>query len=173
VPVDKHTLLSTKHANIFALGDASDIPASKAGSVAHFACEVFVGNFLQHVQGQAMTGSFDGHANCFVESGDQRALLIDFNYDTEPLPGKYPLPVVGPILFHQNALVYASWALVVLIAFYLGRTRPGLNVRAVGENPGDPTQLGPVMAKLMAEARLNSDLFGEDVEGPGRPSHDI
>ena len=97
VPVDKHTLLSTKHANIFALGDASDIPASKAGSVAHFACEVFVGNFLQHVQGQAMTGSFDGHANCFVESGDQRALLIDFNYDTEPLPGKYPLPVVGPL----------------------------------------------------------------------------
>ena len=97
VPVDKHTLLSTKYPNIFALGDASDIPASKAGSVAHFACEVFVGNFLQHVQGQAMTGSFDGHANCFVESGDQRALLIDFNYDTEPLPGKYPLPVVGPL----------------------------------------------------------------------------
>jgi sulfide:quinone oxidoreductase len=97
VPVDKHTLLSTTHPNIFALGDASDIPASKAGSVAHFACEVFVGNFLQHVQGQAMTGSFDGHANCFVESGDQRALLIDFNYDTEPLPGKYPLPVVGPL----------------------------------------------------------------------------
>jgi sulfide:quinone oxidoreductase len=97
VPVDKHTLLSTRYANIFALGDASDIPASKAGSVAHFACEVFVENFLQHVHGQAMTGSFDGHANCFVESGDQRALLIDFNYDTEPLPGRYPLPLVGPL----------------------------------------------------------------------------
>jgi sulfide:quinone oxidoreductase len=97
VPVDKHTLLSTKYPNIFALGDASDIPASKAGSVAHFACEVFVENFLQHVDGHPMTGSFDGHANCFVESGDDRALLIDFNYDTEPLPGKYPLPVVGPL----------------------------------------------------------------------------
>jgi sulfide:quinone oxidoreductase len=97
VPVDKHTLLSTKYSNIFALGDASDIPASKAGSVAHFACEVFVENFLQHVNGLAMTGSFDGHANCFVESGDQQALLIDFNYDTEPLPGKYPLPLVGPL----------------------------------------------------------------------------
>ena len=97
VPVDKHTLLSTKYSNIFALGDASDIPASKAGSVAHFACEVFVENFLQHVEGLAMTGSFDGHANCFVESGDDRALLIDFNYDTEPLPGKYPLPLVGPL----------------------------------------------------------------------------
>ena len=97
VPVDKHTLLSTRYANIFALGDASDIPASKAGSVAHFACEVFVENFLQHVNGHAMTGTFDGHANCFVESGDQRALLIDFNYETEPLPGKYPLPLVGPL----------------------------------------------------------------------------
>jgi sulfide:quinone oxidoreductase len=97
VPVDKHTLLSTGDPHIFALGDSSDIPASKAGSVAHFACEVFVENFLQHVNGEAMTGSFDGHANCFVESGGERALLIDFNYDTEPLPGRYPLPVVGPL----------------------------------------------------------------------------
>ena len=97
VPVDKHTLLSTTHDNIFAVGDASDIPASKAGSVAHFAVEVFVDNFLQHVAGHPMTGSFDGHANCFVESGDGRALLLDFNYDTEPLPGKYPLPHIGPL----------------------------------------------------------------------------
>jgi sulfide:quinone oxidoreductase len=97
VPVDKHTLLSTAYDTIFAVGDASDIPASKAGSVAHFAVEIFVDNFLQHVDGLPMTGSFDGHANCFVESGDDKALLIDFNYDTEPLPGRYPLPVVGPL----------------------------------------------------------------------------
>ena len=56
--------------------------------------------------------------------------------------GLADLPVVGPILFHQNALVYASWALVVLIAFYLGRTRPGLNVRAVGENPAAADAMG-------------------------------
>ena len=97
VPVDKHTLLSTAYDNIFAVGDASNIPASKAGSVAHFAVEVFVGNFLEHAAGLPMTGSFDGHANCFVESGDDKALLIDFNYDTEPLPGKYPIPGVGPL----------------------------------------------------------------------------
>ena len=97
VRVDPHTLLSVAHDNVFAIGDASDIPTSKAGSAAHFAVEVFVGNFLEHVQGRAMTGSFDGHANCFVESGDDKALLIDFNYDTEPLPGKYPLPYVGPL----------------------------------------------------------------------------
>jgi len=97
VPVDKHTLLSTAYDTIFAVGDASNIPASKAGSVAHFAVEVFVGNFLEHVAGLPMTGSFDGHANCFVESGDGKALLIDFNYETEPLPGKYPIPGVGPL----------------------------------------------------------------------------
>ena len=97
VPVDKHTHLSTAYDNIFAIGDASDIPASKAGSVAHFSVEIFVENFQQHVRGLPMTHAFDGHANCFVESGDDKALLIDFNYDTEPLPGKYPFPRVGPM----------------------------------------------------------------------------
>ena len=115
VPVDKHTLQSTGHPNVFAVGDASDIPASKAGSVAHFSVEVFVENFLQHVAGLPMTGSFDGHANCFVESGDDKALLIDFNYDTQPLPGKYPLPFVGPMsllketrLNHLGKLAFRS-----------------------------------------------------------------
>jgi len=97
VPVDKHTLQSKTHPNLFAVGDASDIPASKAGSVAHFAVEVFTDNFLQLIAGKSMTGSFDGHANCFIESGDGKGLLIDFNYDTEPLTGTYPLPKVGPM----------------------------------------------------------------------------
>ncbi|MHB1474406.1 MAG: type III sulfide quinone reductase, selenoprotein subtype [Dermatophilaceae bacterium] len=97
VPVDKHTLQSTAHANIFAVGDASDIPASKAGSVAHFSVDVFTENFLELIAGKPMTGSFDGHANCFIESGNGKGLLIDFNYDTEPLTGKYPLPLVGPM----------------------------------------------------------------------------
>jgi sulfide:quinone oxidoreductase len=96
VPVDPHTLLSKEYDNIFALGDASDIPASKAGSVAHFAIDLFEKNFLEHIQGLPMTEAFDGHANCFIESGHGKGLLIDFNYDTEPLPGKYPLPGIGP-----------------------------------------------------------------------------
>jgi sulfide:quinone oxidoreductase len=97
VRVDRHTLLSKEKDDIFAVGDASDIPASKAGSVAHFAVEIFVDNFLEHIAGRPMTSSFDGHANCFVESGDDKALLIDFNYDVEPLPGKYPVPGIGPL----------------------------------------------------------------------------
>lgn len=97
VPVDKHTLQSKTYPNIFAVGDASDIPASKAGSVAHFSVEIFVDNFCQLIAGKPMTGSFDGHANCFIESGNGKGMLIDFNYDTEPLPGKYPLPLLGPM----------------------------------------------------------------------------
>ncbi len=97
VPVDKHTLLSAARENIFAVGDASNIPTSKAGSVAHFSVEVFTDNFVEHVAGKSMTGSFDGHANCFIESGDKKAMLIDFNYDTEPLTGTYPVPYAGPL----------------------------------------------------------------------------
>jgi sulfide:quinone oxidoreductase len=96
VPVDKQTLQSKQYRNIFAVGDASDIPTSKAGSVAHFAAEIFVENFLDLVAGRPMTRTFDGHANCFVESGHGKGLLIDFNYDTEPLPGRYPVPHIGP-----------------------------------------------------------------------------
>ncbi len=96
VSVDHETCLSKKKDNIFAVGDAADLPTSKAGSVAHFAIEIFTENFLQHVEGQEMTHRFDGHANCFVESGGGKGMLIDFNYETQPLPGKYPIPGLGP-----------------------------------------------------------------------------
>jgi sulfide:quinone oxidoreductase len=103
VPVDKHTLLAKGYDNVFAIGDANNIPTSKAGSVAHFSVEVFADNFCQHISGQPMAGSFDGHANCFIESGDGKGLLIDFNYDTQPLAGSYPLPGVGPFgLLKEN-----------------------------------------------------------------------
>ncbi|KQR16082.1 NAD(P)/FAD-dependent oxidoreductase [Cellulomonas sp. Leaf334] len=97
VPVDRHTLQSTADPRIFAIGDASDIPTSKAGSVAHFSADVLVDNLVDLTSGRELTHSFDGHATCFVESGDGKALLLDFNYDTEPLPGTYPVPFVGPL----------------------------------------------------------------------------
>ena len=97
VPVDKFTQLSNKYDNVFALGDANNIPASKAGSVAHFEVDIFIENFMEHIQGKEMTHRFDGHANCFIETGGGKAMLIDFNYNVEPLPGKYPYPIVGPM----------------------------------------------------------------------------
>jgi sulfide:quinone oxidoreductase len=97
VAVDKHTFVSPRYPEIFALGDAAALPTSKAGSVAHFAVECFAENFVHYVEGLEMPHKFDGHANCFIESGFGKALLIDFNYDVEPLPGHYPLPGVGPL----------------------------------------------------------------------------
>ncbi len=96
LPVDKETMLSTGYDNIFGLGDAADLPTSKAGSVAHFAVEMFADNFVKHIKGEKMETLFDGHANCFIECGKGKASMIDFNYDVEPLPGKYPVPKLGP-----------------------------------------------------------------------------
>jgi sulfide:quinone oxidoreductase len=103
IPVDKHTFLLSQHPNIFVLGDAAAVPTSKAGSVAHFAVDCFADNFLRHVDGLEMLPTFDGHANCFIESGFGKGLLIDFNYDVEPLPGRYPLPGVGPFTLLQES----------------------------------------------------------------------
>ena len=96
VATNRHTLQSKQHQNIFVIGDATDLPSSKAGSVAHFQSEVLVENIVHYVNGEPLESQFDGHANCFVESGYGKAFLLDFNYDLEPVPGKYPLPFVGP-----------------------------------------------------------------------------
>ncbi len=96
VPVNKNTFLSDKFDNIFVLGDASNIPTSKAGSVIHYSVDLFGENFLRRVAGEELLPSFDGHANCFIESGFGKGLLLDFNYNQEPLPGRFPLPGVGP-----------------------------------------------------------------------------
>ena len=103
VPVDKHNFLSPRFDNIFVLGDAANLPTSKAGSVAHFEAEIFTENFLRYVDGLEMTAKFDGHSNCYIESGFGKGFLIDFNYDVEPLPGKYPLPGIGPFSLLQES----------------------------------------------------------------------
>jgi sulfide:quinone oxidoreductase len=102
IPTDPHTLKSKKYDNVFVIGDATDLPSSKAGSVAHFQADILYENILRAIDGRKLVGGFDGHANCFIESGFGKGLLIDFNYDVEPLPGKYPLPGVGPFSLLQE-----------------------------------------------------------------------
>ena len=97
VPTHKHTLQSKANRNIFVIGDASDIPASKAGSVAHFEAEILTENILRFINNEPLKEEFDGHANCFVETGHGKALLIDFNYTHEPVEGTFPFPGVGPL----------------------------------------------------------------------------
>jgi sulfide:quinone oxidoreductase len=97
VPTNKATLQSVAHQNIFVLGDASNIPASKAGSVAHFEAEILTDNILRYVKGEPLKEEFDGHANCFIETGNGKALLIDFNYTHEPVEGTFPFEGIGPL----------------------------------------------------------------------------
>jgi sulfide:quinone oxidoreductase len=104
-PTDPRTLVARNHERIFALGDATDCPTSKAGSVAHFQAEVLTENIRRVIAGRAPLPEFDGHANCFIETGHEKALLIDFNYETEPLPGRFPLPGIGPFTLLEESHV--------------------------------------------------------------------
>jgi len=105
VPTNKATLQSIAHENIFVIGDASNIPASKAGSVAHFEAEILTENIIRYANGEPLKEEFDGHANCFIETGDGKALLIDFNYTHEPVEGTFPFPGVGPLRLLKESRV--------------------------------------------------------------------
>ncbi len=105
VPTDKETLSADGLDDVFVIGDASNIPASKAGSVVHFESEILFENVMEHIERRPPRARFDGHANCFIESGFGKGMLIDFNYETEPLPGAFPLPGVGPFtLLRESSL---------------------------------------------------------------------
>ncbi|HVX42702.1 MAG TPA: FAD/NAD(P)-binding oxidoreductase [Mycobacteriales bacterium] len=131
VPTDPHTLQSRARPNIFVIGDASDLPASKAGSVAHFAGEVLVRNIGRFLDDQPLASDFDGHTNCFIESGDRKAMLIDFNYDTEPLPGRYPGRVGLPLLKESRLNHLGKRFFEYLYWHFLlpGRDLPGVTAR--------------------------------------------
>ena len=117
VPTDRHTLRAKEWENIFVIGDATDLPSSKAGSVAHFEGDILFENFMAVVEGREPEASFDGHANCFIETGNGKGLLIDFNYDTEPLPGKFPIPGIGPFtLLEESAMNH--WGKMMFRWFY-------------------------------------------------------
>jgi sulfide:quinone oxidoreductase len=96
VYADKYTLQSARYKNIFVIGDAGNFPTSKAGSVVHFQSEILTENLLCYIEERPFTGKFDGHSNCYIETGHGKGALIDFNYDTEPLPGYFPFPGIGP-----------------------------------------------------------------------------
>ncbi len=103
VPTDKTTLQAAAAPNVFALGDATDLPISKAGSVTHFEAATLVENVARHLRGDELEAGYDGHANCFVETGFGKALMIDFNYETEPLPGMFPTALGLPLLRESRA----------------------------------------------------------------------
>jgi sulfide:quinone oxidoreductase len=128
VPTDKHTLQATVKPNVFALGDATDLPTSKAGSVTHFEAEILSENVARYFDGEELSAAYDGHANCFVETGFHKALLIDFNYDTEPLPGHFPTAFGLPLLRESrlNHVGKLAFQWIYWHALLPGREIPGI-----------------------------------------------
>ena len=141
VPTDEHTLQSKAAPDIFVIGDAANVPASKAGSVTHFEGDVLVENVRRFLEGEPLDASYDGHANCFIETGFGKALLIDFNYDTEPVGGHFPGPVGMPLLKesrlnHLGKLMF-QW-------FYWHALLPGRDLLAAcGHGGADARDFAP------------------------------
>ena len=132
VPTNPRTLQSLAQPNVFALGDATNVPTSKAGSVTHFEGEILTRNVRRYLVGERLDASYDGHANCFVETGFDKALLIDFNYDTEPLPGRFPF-ALGPLpLLQESRLNHLGKLMFQWMYWHLllpGRDIPGISAR--------------------------------------------
>ncbi len=148
VPADPATLQAKAAPDIFVVGDAANVPASKAGSVTHFEGEVLVENVRRYLAGEPLDASYDGHANCFIETGFHKALLIDFNYETEPLPGHFPTPVGLPLLKesrlnHLGKLMFQWFYWHSLLP---GRDIPGIksDMPTAGKSMPRPTMSGPI-----------------------------
>jgi sulfide:quinone oxidoreductase len=131
VRTDIHTLQADAAPNIFVIGDAAGLPTSKAGSVTHFEAEVLVENIRRFLANEPLDASYDGHANCFIETGFHKAILVDFNYDMEPVPGHFPMGVGLPLLkeSHLNHLgkLMFEW-------FYWHTLLPGHSIPGIGSD---------------------------------------
>lgn len=133
ISTNKKTLQTTSYKNVFAIGDATNIPASKAGSVAHFEAETLTDNILLFINGKPLKHEFDGHANCFIETGNNKALLIDFNYEQEPVEGAFPLPTIGPLKLLKES-VLNHWGKLAFRWVYWNMLLKGISIPFVERN---------------------------------------
>lgn len=108
VRTDPHTLQAEVKPNVFAIGDATDCPTDKVGSAAQHQARVLEENVLRYLRGDTLEPGFDGHASTLVETGHDKALLIDFNYSTEPLPGRFPFAWGPAPLLKESVLNHIS-----------------------------------------------------------------
>jgi len=133
VPTHPNTLQSQAHENIFVIGDATNVPASKAGSVAHFEAETLTDNILLYINNQPLKEEFDGHANCFIETGNNKALLIDFNYKQEPVEGTFPFAGIGPLKLLKES-IFNHWGKLAFRWIYWNMLLKGIAIPFVSRN---------------------------------------
>ena len=133
VPTHPNTLQSKEHQNIFVIGDATNVPASKAGSVAHFEAETLTDNILLFINNKPLKEEFDGHANCFIETGHNKALLIDFNYEQEPVEGTFPFAGIGPLKLLKES-IFNHWGKLAFRWIYWNMLLKGIAIPFVSRN---------------------------------------
>jgi len=133
VPTHHNTLQSLENENVFVIGDATNVPASKAGSVAHFQAETLTDNILLYIDNKPLKEEFDGHANCFIETGNNKALLIDFNYEHEPVEGTFPIAGIGPLKLLKES-VFNHWGKLAFRWIYWNMLLKGIPIPFVGRN---------------------------------------
>ena len=106
LPTDRTTLQVGGRPNVFALGDATDLPLSKAGSTAHFEAPVVTERIVAAIHGRSVDrkrGDYLGKVMCFFEIGDGKGTLLQFDYDHPPRPPKpNQLWHLGKIVFNKT-----------------------------------------------------------------------
>jgi len=106
LPTDRRTLQVGGRPNVFALGDATDLPLSKAGSTAHFEAPVVTERITAAIEGRPPRGrhaDYEGRVMCFFEIGDGKGTLLRFDYDHPPRPPKpNRLWHLGKIVFNKT-----------------------------------------------------------------------
>lgn len=86
IPTDRHTLRMEGRDDVFVLGDATNLPISKAGSTAHFEADVVAGNLVNLLRGGLGSIRYDGKVFCFIETGLKDATFVQFDYQNPPKP---------------------------------------------------------------------------------------
>ena len=109
---------------------------------------MLAGNVRRFLAGQELLSAFDGHTNCFIETGFGKALLIDFNYDTEPLAGHYPARLGLPLLRqsrlnHLGKLAFQQFYWHSLLP---GRDMPGISSAMPTRGKARPLDQGTAAA---------------------------
>jgi sulfide:quinone oxidoreductase len=111
LPTDRATLEVKGLQQVYALGDATDLPVSKSGSAAHFQAKVVAARLIAEVHGEdpdRVEATYDGEVMCFLETGYKKATKLVFNYEHPPHP---PRP---SLYYHMEKQLFnrAYWYLV-------------------------------------------------------------
>ncbi|PID98782.1 oxidoreductase [Candidatus Saccharibacteria bacterium] len=176
VKVNCRSLQSLAYPYIFAIGDAADIPMGKTGSVGHAEARTLGRNIKAYLAGRPVEETFDGHSNCFIECGAGRAMLLDFNYDTQPCEGTFPIAGVGPMKLLGPSRIN-HWAKLAFRWVYWhrllsGRAIPFLPERMSMVGKRMPPELASVAAPKLASAEKTNKIDSNPNGNHNRASKD-